>query len=99
MHLCGYFSEWESSIQRTLIGIVELVHTTGEVTLQDMKKPLNKSYLDIKDTIGLSCDGASSMVGKQNSVWSQLREENLSRVLHRCICHSFTQAIPHAFNT
>ena len=58
-----YLSEMESSIQTALIIIVELVHKNEEVIFKEIKIALNKFYLDIKDMIGLSCDGASSMVG------------------------------------
>ena len=78
---------------------MELVHTTGEVIFQEMNKTLDKFHLDIKDIIGLSCEGTSSMVGEHNSVWSRLREENPSTVLYRCICYSLALAIRYTFNT
>lgn len=49
------------------------------------------------DCVGFGSDGASSMIGEHNSVWSRVKEQSPNCQLNRCICHSLSLCIEKAF--
>lgn len=56
---------------------------------QKFKESLCKQHeIPITNVIGLGCDHAPVMVGKNNSFYSRLKADSPSLVLMDCICHS-----------
>ncbi|KAH7968577.1 hypothetical protein HPB52_009834 [Rhipicephalus sanguineus] len=51
-------------------------------------KTLDKHGLPVKNCLGLCTDGANSMSGNHNSLFSRLREDNKELVLVECAGHS-----------
>lgn len=51
-------------------------------------KCLLEKEIPLKNITGMSCDGASVMVGKYNSFFSRLKNEVPNVLLFKCICHS-----------
>ena len=100
--LC-YFSEFEEQILTEFFDLLQVVEATGEVLFNALifnalKESLNNIGLSLVDFIGFGCDGASSMVGKHNSVWSRIKHESPNCFLVPCICHSLALSIAHAFD-
>ncbi|CAM1311707.1 Uncharacterised protein g5782 [Pycnogonum litorale] len=50
----------------------------------------------LNNCIGFASDGAASMVGCNNSVWSRIKSESPNCVQMKCICHSLSLCIEHA---
>lgn len=44
--------------------------------------------IPLKNIVGLACDGAAVMVGKNNSFYSHLKKDVPHLILLKCICHS-----------
>ena len=61
------------SIESALLSLIPVVSTTGESLLAELKKCLADFNLKLVDCIGFSSDGASNMVGTNNSVWSRVK--------------------------
>jgi hypothetical protein len=62
--LVRYYSAKEKAILTSLAGLTEIVQATGENVFEALKKILGEIGLQLDSCIGLSCDGASSMIGK-----------------------------------
>ena len=67
-----YYSESKSKISTDYVGIVPVVEATGSNVFDLLKATLKKLGLIISDCIGFGSDGASTMVGKHNSVWARI---------------------------
>lgn len=93
-----YYSETNQKITDSLLELVPMCSATGETIYNAINDALVKCNLDLTQCIGLGCDGASTMVGQYNSVWSRIHEHNPNCVLMRCICHSLALCIQHGFD-
>lgn len=93
-----YFREKQCNVTDCLLEIVSMSSTTGELIFNAIKKTLDWYCLDLKKCVGFGCDGASVMVGQNNSVWSRIKEVNPSCILMKCICHSMALCVQHSFN-
>ena len=79
------------------VGLVPVVETTGEAVFDLMKERLAVIGLELRDCVGLGCDGASAMVGVHNLVWSRLKTAVPNCILMKCVCHSLALCVHHAF--
>ena len=93
-----FYSEKNQKIMDTLLEMVPMCSATGETIFEAITGALQKCGLPLANCIGLGCDGASTMVGQFNSVWSRLRAQNPECVLMRCVCHSLALCIQHGFD-
>ena len=59
----------------------------SEAITELVKKDLAACNLDISRLMGLSTDGASVMVGKNNGVAAKLRQMNSKLLNMHCVCH------------
>ena len=50
-----------------------------------LTKLANKLGLQWSDCVGFGSDGASSMVGQHNSVWSRIKQESPNCQLNKCV--------------
>ena len=64
----------------------------SEAITELVKKDLAACNLDISRLMGLSTDGASVMVGKNNGVAAKLRQMNSKLLNMHCICHRLALA-------
>jgi hypothetical protein len=70
----------------------------------DKRKEIVTGFVGLKlwcsqslaNCIGFATDGASNMVGCNNSVWSRLKAVSPFCVQHKCICHSPAFCIQYA---
>ena len=64
----------------------------SEAITELVKKDLAACNLDISKLMGLSTDGASVMVGKNNGVAAKLRQRNSKLLNMHCVCHRIALA-------
>jgi len=92
-----YFSEMESKVVTVFLGLYRTIHTTGAEVFSVIENCIAEYDLVIENMIGFGCDGASSMVGSHNSVFSRIQAANPHTVLMKCVCHSLALCVQHAF--
>lgn len=83
-----FFNSLTSGISDTFLDLREVSNGTAEAMHQCVLGILSDHDLDIKDCVGIATDGANSMCGEHNSLWSRLREGNPNLILVKCVCHS-----------
>ncbi|KAH7969619.1 hypothetical protein HPB52_020329 [Rhipicephalus sanguineus] len=82
-----FLNSAENKIATTLLDLVELSDGTAQKLHVTVMKTLDKHGLP-KTCLGLCTDGANSMSGNHNSLFSRLREDNNELVLVKCAGHS-----------
>lgn len=100
-HLCvvlRYYSEIRSTLVTDFCGLVPIVGGTGQEMFFALNSAIEKMGLKWSDCVGFGSDGASSMIGEHNSVWSRVREQAPNCQLNRCVCHSLALCIEKAFD-
>ena len=75
------------------LGVIEVVHATGEGLFDAVLSVLEQFSLDFKDCVSFGSEGASSVAGRNNSVWSEIEQANL-RCIQVC-CHQKSTSIVH----
>ncbi|XP_042212509.1 SCAN domain-containing protein 3-like [Homarus americanus] len=99
-HICvivRYYSDSRLKIITEFGGPVPIVGATGHEVFLTLSNTLGKMGLKWSDCVVFGSDGASSMIGKHNSVWSRVREQSPNCQLNRCVCHSLALCIEKAF--
>ncbi|XP_050316342.1 uncharacterized protein LOC126750689 [Anthonomus grandis grandis] len=77
-------------IEDNFLALIPVVETTGAVLYEILINFLTENGVPYKSNfIGFASDGASNMVGVNNSVVSRLRENIPGIFIMICICHSF----------
>ena len=77
--------------------MVEVTEATGESLFQALKAALEGIGLKLANCFGFASDGASTMVGVRNSVWTRMKEVSPNCTMMKCICHSLELCTQHAF--
>ena len=96
---CRYYDEKQHAVVDAYLEIVETAVATGSALFEALDGCLDKFNLKWSNCIGFGCDGASSMVGQYNSVWSRIQQKNRDVLLMKCICHSLDLAEKHVFES
>lgn len=100
-HVCvviRYFSESRCKIATEFVGLVPVVGATGNDIFLALNTLLEKIGLTLSDCVGFASDGASSMTGEHNSVWSRVRQQSPYCQLNKCVCHSLSLCVEKAFD-
>lgn len=63
-------------------------HGSAEKLYDTFVTFMNEKKIPLGNIVGLACDGAAVMVGKNNSFFSRLKSDVPYVVLLKCICHS-----------
>eukprot|EP00795_Rhopilema_esculentum_P002576 gene2576-769_t len=95
--LLRYFDDASSEICTAFAGLVPVISTRGESLFEALKDCLAGLGLDLANCIGYGSDGASNMIGERNSLWSRILQEAPNCIQVKCICHSLSLCIQHAF--
>lgn len=82
-----YFSKPLQKMVSTFLGLVTLEGGTAEALSEALLSFLREVGLCFDKCIGIGTDGCNVMVGKNNSVFTKLKENNERRVLLKCVCH------------
>ncbi|KAK3889045.1 hypothetical protein Pcinc_006921 [Petrolisthes cinctipes] len=83
-----FFSAEKETIVDTFYRLVPLKDATANTIYKTVKSCLQEDNLSIAKLIGIGTDGASSMVGKNHSLFTLLKNDNPEITLVRCVCHS-----------
>ncbi|XP_068241400.1 zinc finger BED domain-containing protein 5-like [Palaemon carinicauda] len=70
---------------------------TAESLFELLKIKLREYDMNFENCIGFSSDGAASMVGSKNSVWTRIKDVAPNSTQMKCVCHSLALCIRHAF--
>ena len=100
-HVCvviRYFSESRGKIATEFVGLVPVVGATGSDIFSALSTCLENIGLTLLDCVGFASDGASSMTGEHNSVWSRVRQQSPHCQLNKCVCHSLSLCVEKAFD-
>lgn len=76
-HLCviiRYYSESRLELVTECGGLVSVVVTTDKDFFLALTEILEKQGISLTDCVVFGCDGASSMIGEHDSVWSRVRK-------------------------
>ena len=79
------------------LGLIPVVDTTAETLYTTLKDELLRYGMNMSNCIGFASDGASVMVGKNNSMWTRIKEDSPHCIQLKCICHSLALCIQRAF--
>lgn len=91
-----YFSEKEKNVATRFLCLMPITDASGEKIFEAMNTAITECGNRMENCIGYASDGASNMVGVNNSVWSRIRSCAPHCVLYKCICHSLALCIQHA---
>ena len=94
--LVGYLSDKTNQITISFLSLIPVQEATGDNIFSLIKMEIESCNQDLKNCIGFASDGASNMVGCNNSVWSRIRDVSPSCVQYRCVCHSLALCIKYA---
>ena len=85
-------------IQTAFLSLVSVVETTAQVLFDKIAEEIREFGQTLKNCIGFASDGAASMVGGKNLVWTRIKSESPQCVQMKCICHSLALCIQHAIS-
>ncbi|KAH6939682.1 hypothetical protein HPB50_020615 [Hyalomma asiaticum] len=83
-----YFSTSLNKLVTTFLGLFTLEGSNAQHISQGLLDFLTKVGLDFSRCVGIGTDGCNVMVGKNNSLYTNLRRKNEDLVLVKCVCHS-----------
>eukprot|EP00795_Rhopilema_esculentum_P009356 gene9356-17059_t len=92
-----YYSKKEENIKTAFLTLIPITSGAGEDIFNTLKSSLENIGLKLEDCIGFGSDGASSMEGQHNSVWSRVWDASPNCALMQCICYSLALCNKHAF--
>jgi hypothetical protein len=98
-HLCTlvrFFSDKRKEIVTGFIGLIPMQEATGERMYNLIDEEIKRCGQSLASYIGFATDGASNMVGCNNSVWSRLKAPFCVHL--KCICHSLALCIQYAIS-
>ncbi|RUS91788.1 hypothetical protein EGW08_000496 [Elysia chlorotica] len=79
------------------LGLIPVVAADAATLFAALEEELRSYGQTLENCVGFSSDGASVMVGNNNSVWTRIKEKSPQCVQLKCICHSLALSIQHAF--
>ena len=81
-----YFNEdiENPKIETAFLALVEISSATAQALFGILTSKLNEYKVDLRDCISFASDGAATMVGKNNSVWTKIKEVSPNCVQMKC---------------
>ena len=98
-HMCTivrFLNDRRKEIVTGFIGLIPVQEATGENILNLIDKEIKRCGQSLDNCIAFAMDGASNMVGCNNSVWSRLKVVSPFCVQLKCNCHSLALYIQYA---
>lgn len=91
------FRHDKEGIQSAYLGLIPVIETNADSLFSALEMALMNYDMHLENCIGFASDGASVMVGVNNSVWTRVKVKSPDCVQMKCICHSLALCIQHAF--
>ncbi|XP_066981042.1 zinc finger protein 862-like [Macrobrachium rosenbergii] len=80
----------DNKVMDAFFGLVPIDDATAQSLYNHVVKAMTDVGIPYKENlIGLAADGANVMMGKHNSLSSRLKEDILTLLILKCVCHSF----------
>jgi hypothetical protein len=98
-HLCMLvrsLSDKRKEILTGFIGLIPVQEAIGEKIFNLTDEKIKRCGQSLANCIGFAADGASNMVGSNNSVWCRQKAVSPFFVQHKCVCHSLALCIHYA---
>lgn len=70
------------------LGFSKVIYTTADNLYEDFTNFLSKVGLNLMKLVGIGTDGASSLCGTKNSLYTKLKQKIPNLILIKCVCHS-----------
>ncbi|CAI6358973.1 unnamed protein product [Macrosiphum euphorbiae] len=86
--LYSLFSKSMQIITNEFLGLVMVERASADALSDLTLQFLKEINLNHKNIIGLEVDGASSLFGRNHSIYTLLREVSPNLQLIKCVCHS-----------
>lgn len=93
-----FFDETVNEVVSAFLGLVPITEATGEALFKAISDLLLKCGIAIENCIGFSSDGASNMIGANNSLWSRIKVQAPHCIKMQCTCHSLALCIQKGFD-
>ena len=94
--LVRFLNDKRKEIVTGFIGLIPVLEAAGERIFNLIDEKIKRCGQSLANCIGFATDGASNMVGYNNTVWSELKAVSLFCVQLKCICHSLALCIQYA---
>ena len=89
-HLCmlvRFLNDKRKEIVTGFIDLIPVLEAAGERIFNLIDEKIKRCGQSLANCIGFAMDGASNMVGYNNTVWSELKAVSPFCVQLKCICH------------
>ena len=96
--IVSYCEKLTGTIKQSFLGIKELEKTDSDTIFATLKSTLDEFNLKLENCIGYASDGAAVVSGKNNSVFTRMKQHSPNIYQIKCICHSIAKCAEHAFN-
>jgi hypothetical protein len=96
VYVSSILSDKRKEIVTGFIGLIPVQETTGGNIFNLIDEEIKRCDQSLANCIDFATDGASDMVGCNNSVWSRLKAVSPFSVQLKCICHSLALCIQYA---
>ncbi|XP_042884051.1 uncharacterized protein LOC122260719 isoform X1 [Penaeus japonicus] len=90
-----FFDAEEGAMKTRLLDLVDvygdnpdLTGSTGESLYQNLLRILKNNNIPLTNFVGFAADGASNIMGENNSLCSRLKQTFSGITIFKCICHS-----------
>ena len=99
-HICiivRFYCDKKDNIQTVFRSLVPVFETTALILFYIVVGEITKVGQIPRICIGFASEGAAPMVGGNNSMWLRIKNESPNCVQIKCINHSLSLSIKHAF--
>lgn len=94
-----FYNEETNKVDSRFFGLIEVPRADSETLFQSLKQHFDNFNIPFSNIIGYGADGASTMMGSNNSVKTRMETANPSIFVMRCTCHSAHLAASNACAT
>ncbi len=91
-----YYNITLKKIVVDFLGFQLVSSATGEILYENFFKFFEDAGIDLNKMIAIATDGASNLCGKNNSLFSRLKDKFPKLVLLKCVCHSLAKCAQNA---
>ena len=93
-----YFSKKHLKTKTMFLGIIELDGANADMIYEKLELIITDFDLNMNNMIGFGSDGANVVSGRNNSVWTRIKEDAKYAMRFPCICHSLDLVVSDGFN-
>ena len=98
-HLCvlvRFFSDKLKQVSTFFLSLISVHEATAENLFNLIEEEIVACGQSLENCIGFASDGASTMVGCNNSVWTRIKAKSPMCLQVKCVCHSLALCVQNA---